>query len=65
MRFNLEERLWKGGRGSHASIALGIWLHRDDKLFNGRAASIDGVTYSAEDLVAAWSSRPGVIGGLM
>ena len=35
-----------------------IWLHRNDKLFNGRAASTESIAYAVEGFVAACSSRP-------
>ena len=40
-------------------VLYAIWLHRKDKVFNGREASMDGAAYAVEDFVATWSSRPG------
>ena len=36
-----------------------IWLHRNDKVLNGREASIDGAVYVVKGFVASWSSIQG------
>ena len=54
---NAEE--WQKGEGGGVQILAvlwAIWLHRNDKLFNGRVVSTDGVAYAVEGFVAAWSS---------
>ena len=48
----------EGGGGCTLVVLLTIWLHKNNKLFRGRAGSTDGVAYALEGLVAAWSSRP-------
>ena len=47
------------------AVLWAIWLLRNDKLFNGRAVSIDGVAYVVEGFVAALSSQSGGSGGLL
>ena len=43
--------------GVHIFVVLSaIGLHQNDKLFNGRAASTEGIAYAVEGFVAAWSS---------
>ena len=42
-----------------------LWLHRNDKLFNGRAVSTDEDAYVLEGFVAAWSSQSGGTSGLL
>ena len=41
------------------AVLWAIRVHRNEKLFNGREESTDGVAYDVEGFVAAWSSRPG------
>ena len=47
------------------AVLWAIWLHWNNKLFNGRAAFTEGIIYAVEGFVAAWSSRPGERGGPM
>ena len=35
------------------AVLWAIWLHLNDKLFNGRAVSIDGAAYVVEGFVVA------------
>ena len=39
-------------------VLWATWLHRNDKVFIGRDASIDGAACAVEGFVATWSSRP-------
>ena len=40
------------------AVLWAIWLHWNDKLFNGTATSTNGVTYAVEGFLATWSSSP-------
>ena len=53
-----ESILRSGRRGKEEGVRLlavlwAIWLHRNDKLFNERVVSTDGVAYAVEGFVAA------------
>ena len=41
------------------SVLKTIWLHQNNKVFNGKEASIEGTAYAVGGFMPTWSSRPG------
>ena len=70
------DSIWRGGHkrkeegGRILAVLWAIWLHRNDKLFRGRASSTNGVTYAVEVLwrfgpqshEGRWGDRSVIVG---
>ena len=56
----------RSGRAVRVLVVLwAIWLHWNDKQFNGRVVSTDRVAYVVEGFVVAWPFRLGRSSGLL